>query len=145
MKHLGLLVVLAIAGMSVAARRLILSLALAGALAGCNTWWGMKQDSRQATAWTYDKKPSESYYQTYWSRLRKLDYEFLRSGDAVATALRFTLSVPGVHTAIVGTTKPERWQENAALLERGQLPDKEFARIRQRWHEVAGDSWQGQV
>jgi len=96
-------------------------------------------------SWTYDKKPSESYYQTYWSRLRKLDYEFLRSGDAVATALRFTLSVPGVHTAIVGTTKPERWQENAALLERGQLPDKEFARIRQRWHEVAGDSWEGQV
>ena len=96
-------------------------------------------------AWTYDKKPSESYYQTYWSRLRKLDYEFLRSGDAVATALRFTLSVPGVHTAIVGTTKPERWQENAALLERGQLPNKEFARIRQRWHEVAGDSWEGQV
>jgi hypothetical protein len=63
----------------------------------------------------------------------------------VATALRFTLSVPGVHTAIVGTTKPERWQENAALLGRGALPPAEFERIRARWREVADASWEGQV
>ena len=98
-------------------------------------------------AWSYDHKPSEPYYQTYWSRLRKLDYPFLRSepDTAVSTALRFTLSVPGVHTAIVGTTKPERWQANASLLQAGALPAAEFDRIRARWREVASSSWDGQV
>ena len=98
-------------------------------------------------AWTYARKPSESYYQTYWSRLRKLDYPFLKSSPdaAVSTALRFTLSVPGVHTAIVGTTKPERWPQNAELLRAGALPRAEFERIRARWSEVAGSSWEGQV
>jgi aryl-alcohol dehydrogenase-like predicted oxidoreductase len=98
-------------------------------------------------AWRYARKPADSYYRTYWSRLRALDYAFLRDAPdtAVATALRFTLSVPGVHTAIVGTTKPARWQQNAALLRAGALPRDEFARIRARWREVAGASWEGQV
>jgi hypothetical protein len=98
-------------------------------------------------AWTYERKPSEPYYQTYWSRLRKLDYPFLKSATdaAVSTALRFTLSVPGIHTAIVGTTKPERWQQNAELLREGALSRGEFERIRARWSEVAGSSWDGQV
>ena len=98
-------------------------------------------------AWTHARKPSEPYYQTYWSRLRKLDYPFLKSSPdaAVSTALRFTLSVPGVHTAIVGTTKPERWPQNAELLRVGALPRAEFERIRARWSEVAGSSWDGQV
>ena len=96
-------------------------------------------------AWHYTRRP-ESYYADYWMRLRKLDYPFLRDdGAAVATALRFTLSVPGVHTAIVGTTKPARWQENAALLERGLLPKKEFDGIRARWRAVAEPSWEGQI
>jgi aryl-alcohol dehydrogenase-like predicted oxidoreductase len=110
-------------------------------------------------AWRYTRRP-ESYYADYWQRLRKLDYPFLREGvrgsraagpppsedtTAVATALRFTLSVPGVHTAIVGTTKPERWQQNAALLGRGALPKAEFERIRARWRAVADASWEGQT
>jgi aryl-alcohol dehydrogenase-like predicted oxidoreductase len=96
-------------------------------------------------AWRYTRRP-ESYYADYWMRLRKLAYPFLHDdGAAVATALRFTLSVPGVHTAIVGTTKPERWQENAALLAAGVLPKKEFDGIRARWRDVAEASWEGQV
>jgi hypothetical protein len=98
-------------------------------------------------AWRYERKPTEPYYQTYWSRLRTLDYPFLKGAPeaAAATALRFTLSVPGVHTAIVGTTRPERWQENAAVLRAGALSPREFGQIRARWREVAGGSWEGQV
>ena len=96
-------------------------------------------------AWRYARKPSEPYYQDYWTRLRALDYDFLAGPHAVSTALRFTLSVPGVHTAIVGTKHPERWPANAALLEAGSLPDKDIARIRARWSKVADPSWVGQV
>ncbi len=98
-------------------------------------------------AWRHARKPAEPYYQDYWTRLRALDYPFLQGAPdaAVATALRFTLSVPGLHTAIVGTTKPERWQQNATLLGAGALPAREFERIRARWREVAEPSWAGQV
>jgi aryl-alcohol dehydrogenase-like predicted oxidoreductase len=98
-------------------------------------------------AWRYARKPAEPYYQTYWSRLRALDYPFLRSAPeaGAATALRFTLGVAGVHTAIVGTVKPERWQQNAAHLEAGPLPAREFETIRARWREAADASWTGQT
>src|SRR6266550_3054590 len=59
-------------------------------------------------AWSYDRRPSEPYYQPYWERLRALAYPFLRDAErVVSTALRFTLAAPGVHTAIVGTKRPE--------------------------------------
>jgi aryl-alcohol dehydrogenase-like predicted oxidoreductase len=98
-------------------------------------------------AWRYGRKPAEPYYQAYWSRLRALDYPFLRDAAdaAVATALRFTLAAPGVHTAIVGTRRPERWQQNARLIEAGPLPAAEVKRIRARWRRVAEPSWTGEV
>jgi aryl-alcohol dehydrogenase-like predicted oxidoreductase len=98
-------------------------------------------------AWRYARKPAEPYYQPYWTRLRALDYPFLRgaAASAVSTALRFTLSAPGVHTAIVGTTKPDRWKENAALLDAGPLSPGETERIRARWRDVADASWAGQT
>ncbi|HYR40348.1 MAG TPA: aldo/keto reductase [Methylomirabilota bacterium] len=97
-------------------------------------------------AWRYARKPAEPYYQTYWSRLRALDYPFLRNPEAgAATALRFTLAVAGVHTAIVGTAKPERWSQNAAHLEAGALPAQEFETIRARWRAAADASWAGQT
>jgi aryl-alcohol dehydrogenase-like predicted oxidoreductase len=97
--------------------------------------------------WLSPTKPENPYYQEYWERLRKLDYDFTRKdpASAVATALRFTLSVPGVHTAIVGTTKPDRWRENAATLAAGPLPQEQFDRIRARWREATDVTWVGQV
>jgi aryl-alcohol dehydrogenase-like predicted oxidoreductase len=99
-------------------------------------------------AWKSNHKPAQSYHQEYWERLRKLDYPFLRTTNldkAVAMALRFVLTVPGVQLAIVGTTKPERWKQNAAFLEAGSLGDGEFEQIRERWSEVAPTTWIGQV
>jgi len=94
-----------------------------------------------------DRKPADSYAHPYWERLRKLNYDFLHGklSEAIAVALRFTLSVPGIHTVIVGTTKPERIQENAAILEAGPLPKDLFEKIRSRWHEVADGTWVGQT
>lgn len=99
-------------------------------------------------AWKTGHKPIDSYHHEYWRRLRKLSYDFLSHGDlesSIALALRFTLSVPGVHTAIVGTSKPERWQQNADLLKEGVLPDELFHSIRQRWEDIAPRTWVGQV
>jgi aryl-alcohol dehydrogenase-like predicted oxidoreductase len=97
-------------------------------------------------AWRYARRPAEPYYQAYWSRLRALDYPFLRDAEiVVATALRFTLAAPGVHTAIVGTKRPERWPANARLLAAGPLPAAEIERIRARWRQVAEPSWTGEV
>jgi aryl-alcohol dehydrogenase-like predicted oxidoreductase len=99
-------------------------------------------------AWKTGHKPIQGYHHEYWERLRKLNYEFLRNADlekAIGIALRFTLSVPGVQTAIVGTKKPERWQENSKLLEAGPLSQAEFHAIRHRWEEYAPRIWIGQI
>lgn len=98
-------------------------------------------------AWKTGHRPIDSYHHEYWQRLRKLNYDFL-PGDlnrSISIALRFTLSVPGVHTAIVGTKKPERWGENTQLLEAGPLNEKDFETIRQRWEECAPRTWIGQI
>jgi aryl-alcohol dehydrogenase-like predicted oxidoreductase len=99
-------------------------------------------------AWRESHKPIAGYHHVYWERLNKLRYEFIRHfplEESIAHALRFTLSVPGVHTAIVGTTKPERWQENARLVRDGMLSEAEVASIRDRWEEIAPASWIGQT
>lgn len=97
--------------------------------------------------WRYDRKPDNTYHQAYWDRLQKLHYPFV-DGDptqAAAMALRFTLSVPGIHTAIVGTKNPARWRDNAALLEVGPLSPEQFESIRARWRAVADRNWIGQI
>ncbi|MBT2756772.1 aldo/keto reductase [Mesobacillus foraminis] len=95
--------------------------------------------------WRFDAMPDQTYYHDYWERLKQLNYRFLHgSGSEIAgTALRFALSVPGVHTAIVGTANPERWSENATLLEEGNLPPEQYETIRARWKEVAPSDWVG--
>ncbi|MCI0661898.1 MAG: aldo/keto reductase [Acidobacteria bacterium] len=98
-------------------------------------------------AWRTGQKPADSYHYTYWDRLKKLDYDFLNSGlqNSISIALRFTLSQDSVATAIVGTTNPGRWRENAELLAEGPLDAAEVAKIRARWMQVAKSGWIGQV
>jgi aryl-alcohol dehydrogenase-like predicted oxidoreductase len=97
-------------------------------------------------AWRTGQKPEDAYQHTYWDRLQELKYDFLESDlpKSVATALRFTLSIPGVHTAIVGTANPSRWVENAKMTAQGSLPKAEFEAIRARWNAIAQADWIGQ-
>jgi aryl-alcohol dehydrogenase-like predicted oxidoreductase len=94
-----------------------------------------------------DRPPSGFYGRSYWERLQELRYPFLKGDFAVsvAIALRFALSVPGVHTAIVGTSKPGRFKENSGLIETGALPQEVFDAIRARWRAAAQPSWIGQT
>jgi aryl-alcohol dehydrogenase-like predicted oxidoreductase len=99
-------------------------------------------------AWKEEHKPIESYHHVYWDRLQKLQYDFIRAGPlekSIAHALRFTLSVPGVHTAIVGTSNPGRWSQNAKMIETGSLSEGEFNAIRQRWDDIRARTWIGQT
>ena len=98
-------------------------------------------------AWKHAELPPNSYHHEYWRRLQKLDYEFLRDGirDSVSTALRFTLAIPQVSMAIVGTKNPERWTQNTRMLDDGPLPADVFERIRTRWRDASEPGWVGQV
>jgi aryl-alcohol dehydrogenase-like predicted oxidoreductase len=100
-------------------------------------------------AWRDAKEPTGEYQHTYWKRLKALKYDFLKDGerstDAASTALRFTLSQPGVHTAIVGTQNPGRWKQNAAMLDAGPLSQRDIDAIRERWKAAAAVDWIGQV
>lgn len=99
-------------------------------------------------AWLAEVEPSkEAYSHAYWERLQELRYDFLShsASDSVGRALRFTLTIPGVHTAIVGTQSPDRWQQNADLLAPGALDANDFNAIRTRFREVAKPDWTGQT
>lgn len=95
--------------------------------------------------WRYPSLPENDYYKPYWERLQKLQFDFI-NGDAdksAEMALRFTLSLPQVHTMIVGTKRPGRWEENAAVVAKGALPKPEFDKIRQQWKQKAETDWIG--
>ncbi|MFY4774801.1 aldo/keto reductase [Metabacillus sp. RGM 3146] len=98
-------------------------------------------------AWNYDSKPDNDYYHEYWERFKELPYNFLKGDltEAVEKALRFTLTVPGVHTAIVGTAKANRWIENAELANKGNLSEDEYHKIRSIFQEAVQPDWVGQV
>ncbi len=97
-------------------------------------------------AWLDPNLSRSAYGYPYWERLQRLDYDFLQEDAAstIGTALRFTLSIPGVDTAIVGTAHPERYPQNAALVAAGNLPDEEYQAIRAQWEQRADQHWLGQ-
>lgn len=93
--------------------------------------------------WRHDAKPADAYHHEYWDRIQKLQFDFTRKSleEATAIALRFTMTIPGIDTMIVGTTRPNRWQENAKYVAEGNLSAEEFEAIRNRWKEVGGEDW----
>ena len=59
--------------------------------------------------------------------------------------MRFTAMQPGVHVLIVGTTKPERWKQNADLMRAGPLSKEMLESIRASWKKTAKSDWIGQT
>jgi len=97
-------------------------------------------------AWMHETMEETAYPFIYWNRLRDLRYGFLADPQqGVETALRFTLSTPGVHTAIVGTNNPDRWEQNASLVNKGPLDREQYEEIRRIWRETAQPEWVGQT
>jgi len=98
-------------------------------------------------AWKTGQAPASAYHHVYWDRLEELQYPFLK-GDldaSISIALRFTLSIPGITTAIVGTQNPKRWAENARILDEGPLDAAQVESFRARWKQVAKPDWIGQT
>ena len=103
--------------------------------------------------WRHDAEPPNAYHRTYWKRLQELAYPFARGDrrddkgpDGVAgVALRFTAMQPAVAVLIVGTTNPDRWAQNAALLAAGPLAKERHDEIRATWKRVAKPDWTGQT
>ena len=96
--------------------------------------------------WLRENVAKNAYAYPYWERLQTLNYDFLKSGasSSIATALRFTLSVPGVDVAIVGTTSADHMRENIDMLSAGNLSEDEFNAIRATWEERADQHWLAQ-
>lgn len=102
--------------------------------------------------WRYDAPPKNDYHTEYYHRIQKLGYDFAKGDQAKDTgpegaagiALRFTL-MQHVHTAIVGTSNPKRWAQNAMLTKAGPLTDAQHKAIRETWKKSAPESWVGQI
>lgn len=110
-------------------------------------------------AWkAIDRQPGfyRDYAAAYTQRLKKLDITpadvgFVGNGasgdpeqDWPELALRFTLSFPEVHTAIIGTTNPANAQKNLEYARKGPLPADVVARIRAAFqHADPVGAWEG--
>ncbi len=98
-------------------------------------------------AFTYKTAPDNDYHKPYYERLQELKYDFINGNPSLSAqiALRFTLTVSGICTAIVGTTKAARFQQNIEAVSHGKLDDAAFKSIRDHWLKMASKTWVGQV
>ena len=92
----------------------------------------------------------KTYAKTYTDRLAKMKLTLadlgFAAGDWPEVALRFTLSQPGVHCAIIGTQNPDNARGNVALAEKGPLPADVVQKIRDAFHAADTDGkWAGQT
>jgi aryl-alcohol dehydrogenase-like predicted oxidoreductase len=99
-------------------------------------------------AWK-DTQPGmyQNYARVYTERLPKLGIDPKQWGlDWPELALRFTLSQPGVATAIIGTTNPDNARANLAYAAKGPLDAKIVATIREAFKKAdPTGSWSGQT
>ena len=94
--------------------------------------------------WRNSTLPAFIHHQTYWKRFQLLRYEFLQGDRAFEVALQFTLSVPGVHLALVGTTNLTHLLQNIRSAAHS-ISKEEYDFIRLRWNALATQNWDNQI
>jgi aryl-alcohol dehydrogenase-like predicted oxidoreductase len=95
----------------------------------------------------------KDYAKEYTDRLRAMKLDpanlgFTGSPNEVwpELALRFTLSQPGVHCAIIGTTNPDNAKRNIAYADKGPLPSEVVTKIRDAFRKAdPKGEWDGQT
>ena len=76
-----------------------------------------------------------------WHTARKvLASEVIGDMSRVEASLRWLLCDSDVHTAIVGTTNIDHFEDNLAATERGRLPDDMLQEIRHQYEQAVADS-----
>jgi aryl-alcohol dehydrogenase-like predicted oxidoreductase len=93
----------------------------------------------------WSRQGAENAPEDYIKRLEKLDYPFKNeeSDKITEISLRFALSFPQVHTALVGTKNLDHMLKAFDFAAKGKLGDEEFQAIRKRWEEVHEPAWAG--
>ena len=95
----------------------------------------------------------KSYAKTYTERLAKMKLDPAALGVSgppdrawPELALRFTLSQPGVHCAIIGTTNPDNARANIAMADKGPLPAEAVRKVREPFRRADPQgAWLGQT
>jgi aryl-alcohol dehydrogenase-like predicted oxidoreductase len=92
----------------------------------------------------------QNYAKEYTNRFEKMGLKATDLGftdnDWPEIALRFTLSQPGLHTAIIGTTNPANAQSNVEAASKGPLKPETIQKIREAFREAdPSGSWTGQT
>lgn len=93
--------------------------------------------------WRFDQAPAGDYCETYWHRWRAmgLSRHGLPWGEL---AIRFSLSIPGVASAIVGTGSLAHLQQNLAWAAAGELDAWLVDELRASFSKH-DDDWSGQI
>jgi aryl-alcohol dehydrogenase-like predicted oxidoreductase len=92
----------------------------------------------------------KAYSKVYTDRLEQTKLTPAQLGfkenDWPEIALRFTLSQPGVHVAIIGTQNADNARANIALADKGPLPDEVVKKIRDAFKQAdQNNTWTGQT
>ena len=80
--------------------------------------------------------PNENNAKTWYNARNILAPEVIGDMSRVEASLRWLLCDPEVHTAIVGTTNINHFNDNLAGTERGRLPDKMLSEISRRYEAL---------
>lgn len=94
--------------------------------------------------WRYQNRPeADEATQAYWERWNQMKLE-VTDMPPEELALRFVISLPGVHTCLVGTQNLHHLQENVDAISKGPLPD-ELVKIILETYQKHDQNWMSQV